>query len=210
VLFSSHGMGMPSISIAVQELMKLVYFVKRGDLTEMDKVFWCRVGTSGGVGLLPGSVVVTTESLLPDFKPYRLFVAGKEHFFDSKFPEKCIDEIIKASSKEKINTVRGKTIGANSFYIEQNRVDGAIALCTEKEKMDWLKKAESLGVKNIEMETPLVSGFLNHWGFSNFAAICCTLLNRLNGDQINSTHEELENYSVNAETVLWNYLEKIK
>ena len=81
-------MGMPSISIAVQELMKLVYFVKKGDLSEMDKVFWCRVGTSGGVGLAPGSVVITTEALLPDFKPYRLFVTGKEHFFESKFPEK--------------------------------------------------------------------------------------------------------------------------
>ena len=76
--------------------------------------------------------------------------------------------------------------------------------------MDWLKKASEFGVKNIEMETPLMAGFLNHWGFSNFAAICCTLLNRLNGDQITSTHEELERYSVNAETVLWNYLNYIK
>ena len=210
VLFSSHGMGMPSISIAVQELMKLVYFVKKGNLSEMDKVFWCRVGTSGGVGLVPGSVVITTEALLPDFKPYRLFVTGKEHFFESKFPEKCIDEIIKANSKEKINIVKGKTIGANSFYIEQNRIDGAFALCSDKDKMDWLKKAESLGVKNIEMEAPLVAGFLNHWGFSNFAVICCTLLNRLQGDQISSTPKELEDYSVNAETVLWNYLENSK
>ena len=31
VLFASHGMGMPSASIAVQELMRLVYFLKRGD-----------------------------------------------------------------------------------------------------------------------------------------------------------------------------------
>ena len=210
VLFSSHGMGMPSISIAVQELMKLVYFVKKGNLTEMDQVFWCRVGTSGGVGLAPGSVVISTEALLPDLKPYRLFVTGKEHFFESKFPEKCIEAIIKANVKEKINIVKGKTIGANSFYIEQNRIDGAISLCTEKEKMDWLKKASEFGVKNIEMETPLMAGFLNHWGFSNFAAICCTLLNRLNGDQITSTHEELERYSVNAETVLWNYLKLLK
>jgi len=210
VLFSSHGMGMPSMSIAVQELMKLVYFVKKGNLTEMDNVFWCRVGTSGGVGLEPGNVVVSTEAVLADFKPYRLFVAGKEHFFESKFPEKCINDIIKANTKGKLNIVKGKTIGANSFYIEQNRIDGAIALCSEKEKMDWLKKAAEFGIKNIEMETPMMAGFLNHWGFSNFATICCTLLNRLNGDQVGSTSEELESYSLNAETVLWNYLELIK
>ena len=122
VLFSSHGMGMPSMSIAIQELMKLVYFVKKGNLSEMEKVFWCRVGTSGGVGVEPGSVVVSTESVLPDLKPYRLFVAGEETYFGSKFPEECVEEIIKASANEKINIVKGKTIGADSFYIEQNRI----------------------------------------------------------------------------------------
>ncbi len=206
VLFSSHGMGMPSMSIAIQELMKLVYFVKKGDLNEVEKVFWCRVGTSGGVGIEPGSVVISTESVLPDLKPYRVFVAGEEYYFSSKFPEKCIDEIIQASSKENINIVKGKTIGADSFYIEQNRIDGAVAMCDENKKLDWLRKAEKFGVKNIEMETPMMVGLLNHWGFPRFAAICCTLLNRLHGDQINSTVEQLEQYSLNAEKVLWNYL----
>jgi len=209
VLFSSHGMGMPSASIAVQELMKLVYYSKKGDPKEMNKIFWCRVGTSGGVGVAPGSVVITTEAVLADLKPYRLFVAGKERFFEPKFPEKCIEDIIKANAHEKINIVKGKTIGADSFYIEQNRIDGAIAMCTEKEKMEWLKRAEDFGVKNIEMETPLVAGFLNHWGFTNFAAICCTLLNRLHGDQVTSTKEQLDAYSLNAERVLNNYLEAI-
>ncbi len=206
VLFSSHGMGMPSMSIAIQELMKLVYFVKKGNLSEIEKVFWCRVGTSGGIGIAPGSVVISTEAVLPDLKPYRLFVTGEEYYFDPKFPEKCIDEIIKASAMEKINIVKGKTIGGDSFYIEQNRIDGAIAMCDEKAKIDWLKKAASFGVKNIEMETPMMAGLLNHWGFPRFSAICCTLLDRLHGDQVSSTKEELEHYSLNAEKVLWNYL----
>ena len=72
VLFASHGMGMPSASIALQELMRLVFFLKRGDLDAMDEVFWCRVGTSGGVGLPVGTVVVTSEGLMADLKPYRL------------------------------------------------------------------------------------------------------------------------------------------
>jgi hypothetical protein len=32
-------------------------------------------------------------------------------------------------------------------------------------------------------------------------------VNRLKGDQIRSTKEELESYSLNAEKVLWNYLD---
>jgi len=43
VLFASHGMGMPSASIALQEMMRMVYFLKRGDLEAIDKVFWARV-----------------------------------------------------------------------------------------------------------------------------------------------------------------------
>ena len=79
-------------------------------------------------------------------------------------------------------------------------------MCDEKRKLDWLKKAEKFGVKNIEMETPMMVGLLSCWGFPRFAAICCTLLNRLHGDQVTSTVKELEQYSMNAETVLWNYL----
>jgi len=76
VLFASHGMGMPSASIALQELMRMVFFLKRGDLDAMDEVFWCRVGTSGGVGLPGGTVVVSSEGLMADLKPYRLLNGG--------------------------------------------------------------------------------------------------------------------------------------
>jgi len=207
-IFCSHGMGMPSMSIALQELMKLVYYVKKGDLKQIEKIFWCRVGTSGGL-VEPGTIVLTTEGLSADFKPYRLFTLGKEHVFNTTYPTECIKDIIASNTDKTIHIIKGKTIGANDFYIEQNRLDGAIALCNENEKMEWLKKAEKLGVKNIEMETPMMAGLLNHWGFPNFAAICCVLVNRLNGDQVNVTHKDLDHYSINAEKTLWNYLGSI-
>lgn len=206
ILFCSHGMGMPSISIALQELMKLVYFVKDGNLEEIDKVMWFRIGTSGGL-VAPGSVVITTEALRANFKPYRLLVTGEEYSFESNCPEAFINKIIHSNKNTKFDVVKGKTIGADSFYIEQNRIDGAIALCDEQGKMEWLKKAEKIGVKNIEMESPNMVGFLNHWGFSHFAVICSVIVNRLKGDQVSCTKEELEQLSMNAETVLWNFLE---
>ena len=87
VLFASHGMGMPSASIALQELMRMVFFLKRGDLEAMDEVFWCRVGTSGGVGLPGGTVVVSSEGVMADLKPYRLLNGGTgESWFDGHFP----------------------------------------------------------------------------------------------------------------------------
>lgn len=208
VLFSSHGMGMPSMSIALEELMKLVYYAKNGNLKEIESIFWARVGTSGGL-VEAGTIVLSTEGLCSNFKPYKLFVMGKNFDFDSYFPQKTIKAILKANSEKEINIIEGKTIGANSFYLEQNRTDGALSLFNEDEKMSWLNKAYKQGVRNIEMEAPMMAGYLNFWGFKNFSDICCVLVNRLNGDQVSSTKKDLEKYSIDAEKVLFNYLKTL-
>ncbi len=209
VLFASHGMGMPSASIAIQELMRLTYFLKDGNLDELDKIFWCRVGTSGGVGVEGGDVIVTTESLMGDLKPYRLINGGfGEYWFGGEFPPSVISDIINSTNNAKFNVVAGKTIGANDFFLEQFRLDGAVCMETSDSKMNWLTWIHENGVKNIEMEGPMIAGYLNHWGFSKFAMICCSIVNRLNGDQITSTPEELKSFDSNAATVLFNYLIK--
>lgn len=208
ILFASHGMGMPSASICIQELMRMIYFLKSGNLEEMDKVFWCRVGTSGGVGLEGGSVVVTTEGVMADLKPYRLLNGGMgEHWFNGNFPTETAKAIIEANKNSNINVVLGKTVASNEFFLEQFRLDGAICMETPETKISWLKWIHDNGVRNIEMEGAMLAGFLNHWGFSKFAMICCSLLNRLNGDQFTATKEQLHAYSENAGRVLFNYLE---
>jgi len=207
ILFTSHGMGMPSASIALQELMRLLYFLKKGDLEEMDQVFWARVGTSGGLGLPAGSVVVSTEGVMADLKPYRLLknVDG-QYWFEGSFPVKICQEIIAANADSSMNVVSGKTVAGNDFFLEQFRLDGAISFETPETRMAWLQLLHDNGVRNIEMEGAMVAGYLNHWGFSRFAMICATLINRLEGDQVTSTPEQLHGFSQEAGAVLFNYL----
>lgn len=208
VLFVSHGMGMPSASIALQELMRMVYFLKRGDLDALDQVFWARVGTSGGVGLPAGTVVVSSQGLMADLRPYRLLHGGEgEYWFDGTFPEPVRQEIMAASEGSGINVVSGATVAGNEFFLEQYRLDGAICFETLETKMAWLTWLDENGVRNIEMEGAMFAGYLNHWGFSRFAMICCTLLNRLEGDQVTSTPEELHQFSENSGDVLFNFLQ---
>ncbi|MCX8526958.1 MAG: hypothetical protein ORN20_02330, partial [Candidatus Nanopelagicales bacterium] len=153
VLFSSHGMGMPSASIAMQELMRLVFFLKSGDLAALDDVFWARVGTSGGVGLEPGTVVLTTEAVMVDLRPYRLLNGGiGEYWFDCQFPQTSIDAILAANAANTIPLVTGKTVAANEFFLEQFRLDGAIRMETAHSKLAWLEWIHEHGVRNIEME----------------------------------------------------------
>jgi uridine phosphorylase len=207
VLFASHGMGMPSASIAVQELMRLVYFLKRGDLTAMDEVFWARVGTSGGVGLEGGTVVVTTEGVMADLQPYRVLNGGMgEYWFDSTFPADVVEDIIAANAGSGVTLVAGKTVAGNEFFLEQFRLDGAVCMETQETKMAWLEWIHDNGVRNIEMEGAMLAGYLNHWGFSRFAMLCSTLLNRLDGDQVTATPQQLEQFSEHAGDALFAYL----
>ncbi|GAA4385046.1 uridine phosphorylase [Tsukamurella soli] len=208
VLFASHGMGMPSASIAFQELMRMLFLLKRGDLDAMDEVFWCRVGTSGGVGLPAGTVVVSSEGLMADLKPYRLLRGGDgEYWFDGHFPTATSDAIIAANAGiDGLSVVSGRTVAGNDFFLEQFRLDGAVCLETAETKNAWLAWLDANGVRNIEMEGAMIAGYLNHWGFPRFAMICCTLLNRLEGDQVTATSEQLDKFSADSGVALFNYL----
>jgi uridine phosphorylase len=207
VLFASHGMGMPSASIALQELMRMVYFLKRGELAALDEVFWARVGTSGGVGLEAGTVVVTTEGLMADLRPYRVLNGGMgEYWFDSSFPARVVADVIAANEGSGLAVVPGRTVAGNEFFLEQFRLDGAVCMETPETKMAWLEWLHDNGVRNIEMEGAMMAGYLNHWGFSRFAMVCCALLNRLDGDQVTATPEQLHQYSEDAGDALFRYV----
>jgi uridine phosphorylase len=207
VLFVSHGMGMPSASIAVQEVMRLLYFLKDGDLSALDEIFWARVGTSGGVGLPAGTIVVSEEALMADLKPFRLLQGGHgEYWFDGTFPKATRDAVLAANRDTSIPIVTGKTVAGNEFFLEQYRLDGAIRMETEQSKQQWLQWLADNGVRNVEMEGAMFAGYLNYWGFTQFAMVCATLLNRLEGDQVTSSAEQLHQFAEDAGEVLFNYL----
>jgi len=210
ILFASHGMGMPSASIALQELMRMMFFLKRGDLAALDEVFWCRVGTSGGVDIPGGTVVVSTEAFLPDLLPYRVRNGlNGEYWFEGTFPADTYEAIIAANAGvPDLSVIPGKTMVADEFFIEQARLDGAICLATPDDKTRWFSWLTQHGVRNLEMEGAMLAGYLNHWGFPRFAMICCTLLNRREHDQITCTAEQLREYSERAAATLFNYLKR--
>ena len=57
VLAVSHGMGGPSISIMLHEITKLLHYASA-------KAVYLRMGTSGGLGLATGSIVIANKVCL--------------------------------------------------------------------------------------------------------------------------------------------------
>jgi uridine phosphorylase len=63
VLSVNHGIGCPSMSILIHELIKLLHYAECKDVT------FFRIGTCGGVGIEPGTLVVTEEAVDGKFRP---------------------------------------------------------------------------------------------------------------------------------------------
>uniref|UniRef100_A0A8D0HCL3 Uridine phosphorylase n=1 Tax=Sphenodon punctatus TaxID=8508 RepID=A0A8D0HCL3_SPHPU len=156
VLSVSHGMGIPSIAIMLHELIKLLYHSKCSDVTIV------RIGTSGGIGLEPGSVVITSQSVDATFKPqFEQVILGKSVIRSTDFDDELAKELMECSKEiEQFSTVIGNTMCTLDFYEGQGRLDGVICSYTEEEKLQYLNAAYDAGVRNIEMES------------SVFAAIC--------------------------------------
>ena len=57
ILSISHGMGVPSLSILLHELIKLMWHAGVEDPT------FFRIGTCGGVGLTPVTIVISKEAV---------------------------------------------------------------------------------------------------------------------------------------------------
>ncbi|KAF4675335.1 Uridine phosphorylase 2 [Perkinsus chesapeaki] len=202
VVSVSHGMGGPSLHILLNELAKLC---DRAGI--IDSVKWIRMGTSGGCGVLPGTVVVTTQAMNEEVKPvWRCVQLGKV----VELPTDCIDmsfvDAILASVPEDINAVKGKTMAADDFYEGQGRLDGALQTWyNEEDKLAFMKRLYDAGVRNIEMESVAMMGFCNRAGITA-ACVCTTIVDRLKGDQITATKRELAKFNEHSITVVTNFI----
>lgn len=199
VISVSHGMGMPSMTILLHEITKLLYYVGCFD------PIYLRIGTSGGIGLPGGAVVVTEEGLSGKLEPYyELPVLGEMRRYPTSFDTKLIHAI--AACGNGLNVHMGKTMGVDCFYEGQGRLDGALdPEYSEEQKFVFLRKLHSLGARNIEMEACAFGAFCHRAGIKG-AVICTTLLNRLQGDQVTSTKEELAAFSDNSQQLAINFI----
>ncbi|XP_075747959.1 uridine phosphorylase 1-like isoform X2 [Rhipicephalus microplus] len=185
VLSVSHGMGAPSLSILMHEILKLIHYARCRD------VVLIRVGTSGGIGIPAGSVVVSTATVNGLLREeLELHVLGEVVRRPCVLDGQLAHEIVAVGQEcmADTNVVAGKTLSSNDFYEGQARLDGAICHYTEDEKMGFLGKLLQLGVVNIEMESSQFAAMCHHAGVKG-AVVCVTLLDRMQGDQVTASKD---------------------
>lgn len=188
VLSVNHGMGCPSLSILLNELIKLVEYAGCKDVT------FFRMGTSGGLGINPGTVIVTQEVVDGMFRnAHHQIILGKEVVREAKCDKELVEEIVAlgndANNNVLFDIIRGKTMCCHDFYEGQARIDGAFCEYTLEEKKRFLTQCFENGVTNFEMESLGFASILHHAKF-RFGIVCVALLDRLHGDQVAMSHEK--------------------
>lgn len=211
VISVSHGMGMPSMSILLHEITKILYYAKGCDEQKLrDEVKFIRIGTSGWVGVEAWTVVITENWVNAKWeRKHTETVLGKDFDFPTNLNTALISEIQAANIVDdvgkEIQLVLWDTVGTDCFYEGQGRRDGVFTPgYSEKEKQEWLKQLHKKWVRNFEMEATYFASFCLRAGIPA-AIVCVALLNRFQGDQVNIPDWIWEN----AEMIILNYLRRV-
>nr|KAF6320304.1 uridine phosphorylase 1 [Myotis myotis] len=203
VLSVSHGMGVPSMAIMLHEVLKLLYHARCSGVTAI------RLGTSGGIGLEPGSVVITRQAVDACFKPeFEQLVLGKRVVRGTDLDAGLAQELLQCSADlGEFPTVMGNTMCTLDFYEGQGRLDGALCSYTEQDKQEYLRAAHAAGVRNIEMESSVLAAMCSACGLPA-AVVCVTLLDRLRGDQVSSPHDLLAKFEQRPQRLVVHFIKK--
>lgn len=200
ILSPNHGMGMGSVEILLNEVAKLLYYAKAKG------VKFIRLGTSGGIGVEGGDVVITDKAYNDRLEPcHDASVCGETMLLNTDLDPELAQEIF--NCRGQINAVIGHTAGATGFYAAQGRIDGAIVHHTKEQKDQFIRKAHGLGVRNMEMEAPQFASFTKELGIKS-AIVCSALLNRMNGDQVTATPAQLAEFADNSHQIVLSYIKK--
>lgn len=203
ILTLNHGMGMPSLSIALHEVVKLLFYAGASN------VEFIRLGTCGGVGVPAGTLCITRRGYTQKVEPYYPVTSlGRTTNYNS---ESCSDlslKLVQTAQELGLSTRIGNTIGTDDFYEAQGRLDGTFCSIDEEDKKSWLKELSTEhDIINFEMEAPLFLAFCRRAGIPS-AIMCAAMLNRFEGDQVTTPKDILVKYIDNVLEVAIAYVKR--
>lgn len=211
VLSLSHGMGNASCSIFLHETAKLLHHAK----ADFSRVRFIRLGTSGGLGVPAGTVVVADQAVDGTLEfGFEAVGCGKKKRYPAVADKALSQDLVKAGEvasrklDKNYQVVTGHTVATDCYYEGQGRLDGALPTWySEEDKMKFLQQARDMGCKNMEMEATVFLSFFQRLGAP--ATLCnAALLDRLGGDQHVDPPPMIKDYSQRPQEVVMEYLRK--
>eukprot|EP01083_Nonionella_stella_P018351 51158_1 len=203
VLSCSNGMGLSSVCLFLNELLRIM------DIAQNNSFEVIRLGSSGGIGMEGGSLVVSTHSLDPiTMKPeWTYYSCGHQIKQECIYTKQIYKRLFAIAKAKKYNVGYGKTVSTETYYEAQGRLDGSLCQYTESNKMAYLQKLHKNGVRNFEMEGTVLSGICTRNNIK-CGMIAVSYLNRLKEDTVPKKYskEERDSWMDNAIDVLLQYI----
>jgi|GEM_PF-508792 len=203
----NHGMGLGSIEIMLNELVIMLA------AAEAKGVEMFRIGTSGGFGVDPGTVVITDRSwseqpeedlkVTGDYTP--LVVCGEKEYWPARTTDSLRASLSGIAAAHEIPHLIGGTIAKGSFYAGEARMDGAFHDHDHAKAEAYFQRAMELGIKNSEMEATWLTAIAGRLGLRH-AVVCAVLDNCMTHQSIDFTPAQLAEFSRRAEDVVLHYL----
>lgn len=216
ILVASHGIGLGSIDCLLQDVYHL--------LLMSGAVNWIfiRVGTSGGIGIPPGTIVVTQRALNTDLQPHLILRGlGKEYKFPGRLNEELSNELYRFVENENrkqqqftvedgrrsrsLNVILGDTLCAETFFDAQGRFDGVSPLYTDEERHLYFLRCFHEGVRNIEMESLPLAAFATRVGIPALV-VSVVFVDRLKEETPTDTVETLGNFESRCVNMVIQYV----
>ncbi|VDD85125.1 unnamed protein product [Enterobius vermicularis] len=189
VLWVNHGMGGPSLSIMIIEIIKLLHYANAKNVT------FFRLGTSGGLGVPPGTVLISSGAVNGEMQEYHIqYIMGKKTLRPTVLDQELKDELLALAKELKLPVDCG-----------QARLDGAFCEYTKKDKFAFLEKLYAEGIRNIEMESTCFAAMTHRAGIKA-AIVCVTLLNRMKGDQVQVEKSEYKDFETRPFKLITTYI----
>lgn len=188
VICVNHNIGASTLSVVLHELFKLLDHAG----VPRQEVHVIRLGTSGGLGVEPGTVVIANGCVdAVKRSHFHSAECGKIVPLPCRLDTEVAEKIYSVAQDINIQAVVGGTMGADDFYLGQGRLDGAFCDYKLEDKKAFLNDLhDNYGIRNIEMEAHILSAF-TYRARVKCSIVCVTLLNRLLGDQVTTPKEVL-------------------
>lgn len=203
VICVNHNIGASTLSVVLHEVFKLIDHAE----VPREKVHFIRLGTSGGLGVEPGTVVITNTCIdAVKRNHFHSAECGRLVTLPCKIDVDSAEDIYKVAQSIGIPSVLGGTMGTDDFYLGQGRLDGAFCTYSKEDKFSFIQDLhDNYGIRNIEMEAHILSAFTHRAGV-RCSIVCVTLLNRLLGDQVTSPKAMLKDFEARPLTIMAEYI----
>ncbi|PIO04792.1 hypothetical protein AB205_0219460 [Aquarana catesbeiana] len=167
------------------------------------------VKTCHAAGIKPGTVVITDIAVDAFFRPqFEQVILDKVVVRNTELHQELAENLLRCSNEiNDFPTIIGHTMCTYDFYEGIGRLDGALCSFSKEEKCEYLQKAYSAGVRNIEMESSVFAAMCHLCGLKA-AVVCVTLLDRLHGDQITESHAVLTEYQRRPQKLIAKFIKK--